>query len=99
MKNIDIKQVAIYGGLALLAYKIFNTKISVSTGLTEKKEGINLNVTGGSSAPLTTNPQANSPQPDRVVDVPGAVSTAPVNPYLGIAPGSSPYDQIINVVW
>ncbi|MDV3593633.1 hypothetical protein CMU87_14260 [Elizabethkingia anophelis] len=98
MKNIDIKQVAIYGGLALLAYKIFNTKISVSTGLAEKK-GINLNVTGGSSSPLTTDPQAISPQPDRVVDVPGAVSTAPVNPYLGIAPGLSPYDQIINVVW
>ncbi|MDE5487308.1 hypothetical protein KRE43_05540 [Elizabethkingia meningoseptica] len=33
MKNIDVKQVAIYAGVALLAYKLFNTKVSINTGL------------------------------------------------------------------
>ncbi|WP_407477875.1 hypothetical protein [Elizabethkingia anophelis] len=72
MNNINVKQVAIYAGLALLAYKLFNTKISVSTGLAEK-DGINLNVTGGGTGSSLV------PQPDPVVDTGGPVSTAPVS--------------------
>lgn len=104
MKNIDVKQVAIYTGLALLAYKLFNTKISVSTGLTDKKSGIDLNVTGGGTgSSLVPDTGTVKPQPDKVIDSGGAVSTAPVNtlnPYMGIAPDShSIYDQVINVAW
>ncbi|MCT4141225.1 hypothetical protein HZP65_10815 [Elizabethkingia anophelis] len=80
MNNINVKQVAIYAGLALLAYKLFNTKISVSTGLAEKKEGINLNVTGGGTgSSLVPDAVTVKPQPDKVVDTVGAVSTAPVS--------------------
>lgn len=105
MKNIDVKQVAIYAGLALLAYKLFNTKISVSTGLAEKKDGINLNVTGGgTSSTLVSDDGTLKPKPDAVIDIIGPVSTAPINtinPYMGIAPGSVPtyFDQVINVAW
>ncbi|MDV3506504.1 hypothetical protein CMU89_04830 [Elizabethkingia anophelis] len=73
MNNIDVKKVAIYAGLALLAYKLFNTKISVSTGLTDKKAGIDLNVTGGGTGSTLV------PQPDPVVDTGGPVTTAPVS--------------------
>lgn len=72
MNNINVKQVAIYAGLALLAYKLFNTKISVSTGLAEK-DGINLNVTGGGTGGSLV------PQPDPVVDTGGPVTTSPVS--------------------
>ncbi|MCT3653647.1 hypothetical protein HZR02_17590 [Elizabethkingia anophelis] len=104
MNNINVKQVAIYAGLALLAYKLFNTKISVSTGLVEKKDGINLNVTGGGTgSSLVPDTGTPKPQPDAVIDVVGPVSTAPINtisPYMGIAPGYNPiYDNVINVVW
>lgn len=73
MNNINVKQVAIYAGLALLAYKLFNTKISVSTGLTDKKAGIDLNVTGGGTGSSLV------PQPDPVVDAVGPVTTSPVS--------------------
>lgn len=80
MNNINVKQVAIYAGLALLAYKLFNTKISVSTGLTDKKAGIDLNVTGGGTgSSLVPDTGTPKPLPDKVVDTGGAVSTAPVS--------------------
>ena len=105
MKNIDFKQVAIYGALALLAYKLFNTKVSISTGLDAKKDGINLNVTGGSTGTTNlTDSEVAKPKPDVVIDVVGPVSTAPINtinPYMGIAPGTVPtyFDQVVNVAW
>ncbi|MDV3776071.1 hypothetical protein CMU25_18785 [Elizabethkingia anophelis] len=79
MNNINVKQVAIYAGLALLAYKLFNTKISVSTGLAEKKDGINLNVTGGGTGSSLVPDAVVKPLPDRVIDTGGPVSTAPIN--------------------
>lgn len=54
MKNIDVKQVAIYAGVALLAYKLFNTKVSINTGLVPTAgTGSNTNLPSN-NAPVAT---------------------------------------------
>ncbi|MDV3877313.1 hypothetical protein CMU01_14840 [Elizabethkingia anophelis] len=68
MKNIDFKQIAIYGGVALLAYKLFNTKVSINTGL-QPNAGTDIKLPTTpvtpiaqaytSQSPFTTDPLAN----------------------------------------
>ncbi|WP_407503445.1 hypothetical protein [Elizabethkingia miricola] len=98
MKNIDLKQIAIYGGLALLAYKIFNTKVTVSTNLQPTAgTGTTTTPTGTTTGGSTIIPISETPLNSTITDSVAMGNNTPVN----TNPNSGTYsdqDKVLNAI-